>query len=318
MLMENKSVTQKVFIMAFLFAVLLTSPPLKSAQADFGPKPTMEFEFVYETETAYEIVKGEQLECDLPDCSDARPLEDLGPQSFRCGLNSCSSMAYGYSDYHHLRIDFEDGKTRLSNVFRSDSFAMTYRVTVRENNLLVEKIRGQRSPLGTFLLSLVVGLFVGLPSTIAFVILAVVLMHREGEDKADFVNSKRVFIALWAVMTVLYTLLSIVSLGIIITAVVEGILGLLYAIYRDRTKLIIVTMVLLVNLVTLPILWLGAWLSAGIYSLPILIAAEFIIWLVEGGIFYLTQRKHVSLKEAFALTFILNLASFLLGLLLPI
>jgi hypothetical protein len=57
---------------------------------------------------------------------------------------------------------------------------------------------------------------------------------------------------------------------------------------------------------------------AGSYSILYLIPAEIVIWLIEGGVFYLTQRKHIPFKEALALTFVLNLASFLLGLLLPI
>jgi len=127
-------------LLLFIFvAFALSWIPLQSAAADMGPKPGMDFEFVYETASGPLLIEdGVQYECSQPDCSDARPLEDAGPQGFRCYETICSSIAYGYNDYHYLELTFSDGKTRQSNVFKTAGFSSAYKVTVRENDLLVE------------------------------------------------------------------------------------------------------------------------------------------------------------------------------------
>jgi hypothetical protein len=112
-------------------------PPGQAAHADTGPKPTMDFSFIYELSPAVTIVSGTLLECSSPDCADAAPLEQLGPQGFSCEAGSCSSMAYGYSKYHRLSITFSDGQVRESNVFTKKNFNAHYKVTVRENDLSV-------------------------------------------------------------------------------------------------------------------------------------------------------------------------------------
>jgi hypothetical protein len=47
-------------------------------------------------------------------------------------------MAYGFSRYHRLEIQFSDGKMRQSNIFETAAFSSKYTVTVRPNDLLVE------------------------------------------------------------------------------------------------------------------------------------------------------------------------------------
>ena len=116
--------------------------PTQIARADTGPKPTMEFTFTGEPVT---IVSGTLYECDQSDCSDAAPLGEFGPQRFTCQTDSCSALAYGFSAYHKLEIQFSDGKTRESNIFQTAGFDSVYTVTVRPDDLLVE---AQFSPLG--------------------------------------------------------------------------------------------------------------------------------------------------------------------------
>jgi hypothetical protein len=129
---------RKSNLFAFL-ALILSWIPLQNAAADTGPKPGMEFEFVYETASGPLLIEdGVQYECGQPDCSDAIILEDAGPQGFRCDETTCSSVAYGYRDYHYLELTFSDGKTRQSNVFQTAGFNSAYKVTVREDDLLVE------------------------------------------------------------------------------------------------------------------------------------------------------------------------------------
>ena len=142
---RSHRIKQAVILLGALLISLLVLAP--AAQADVGPKPSMTFEFIYETEAPLTIVEGEQLQCDEETCADAMPLEEAGPQEFKCSATACSSMAYGYSDYNRLVIRFSDGVTRESNVFCTGSFETEYRVTVRENDLVVEKTGGRPSPL---------------------------------------------------------------------------------------------------------------------------------------------------------------------------
>ena len=122
-------------LLLFLLAVL----PANTALADTGPKPSMEFTFKQELAgEKLTITLGILYECEQPDCSDASPLEELGPQRFTCEADSCRALAYGFSPYHKLEIQFSDGKTRQSNIFETAGFDSRYTVTVRPDDLLVE------------------------------------------------------------------------------------------------------------------------------------------------------------------------------------
>lgn len=125
--------------------ILIQLLPAQIVFADTGPKPTMEFEFKQAlTVGQVTIVSGILYECKQADCSDAAPLEEHGPQRFYCDGVSCSALAYGFSDYHKLEIQFSDGKTRESNVFKTAGFDSRYTVTIHPEDLLVE---AQFSPL---------------------------------------------------------------------------------------------------------------------------------------------------------------------------
>ena len=123
-----------------LFLSLLIFFPAQPALADTGPKPSMEFEFQQQMtgELPVTITSGMLYECDQPDCRDAMPLEEGGPQGFRCQVNSCNAIAYGFAPYHRIEIEFSDGMTRQSNVFETAGFDSKYRVTIRPDDLLVE------------------------------------------------------------------------------------------------------------------------------------------------------------------------------------
>lgn len=118
-----------------LFLLLQSIFPSHTALADTGPKPTMEFSFSGED---VNIASGILYECDQPDCSDAAPLEELGPQGLYCETTSCRAIAYGFAPYHILEIEFADGTTRESNVFETAGFDSKYRVTVQPQDLLAE------------------------------------------------------------------------------------------------------------------------------------------------------------------------------------
>lgn len=146
------------FICLFLFTLLL---PTNMVLADTGPKPSMEFNFTGEDVT---IVSGILYECDQPDCSDAEPLANVGPQGLYCETTRCTAIGYGFAPYHTLEIEFVDGTTRKSNIFETAGFDSKYKVTVGPDDLLVEAqfSLGMIPRTGTFILLCCCVLFGGL------------------------------------------------------------------------------------------------------------------------------------------------------------
>jgi len=131
-----KSKLRKLLLLLIFSQVVLSAQPVL---ADTGPKPSMEFTFRQESlEDQLTIVSGILYECEQPDCSDASPLKELGPQRFTCDVSSCSATAYGFAPYHKIEIEFSDEETRESNVFETAGFNSRYTVTVRPDDLLVE------------------------------------------------------------------------------------------------------------------------------------------------------------------------------------
>ena len=123
-----------VILILFLVGII----PLAGVSADVGPKPSMEFTFNQEfSGTPVTIISGILFECEQPDCQDASPLQELGPQRFSCAVTVCSAMAYGFNPYHKLEIHFSDGITRKSNIFKTSQFHASYKVSIRQNDLLV-------------------------------------------------------------------------------------------------------------------------------------------------------------------------------------
>lgn len=127
---------RKLFFFLMCLQFLLPAQPVL---ADTGPKPTMDFEFKQEIAgEPLTITSGVFYECEQPDCSDAAPIEEVGPQGFYCEANHCQAQAYGFSPYHRLGIQFSDGQARQSNIFETAGFDSQYTVTVRPDDLLVE------------------------------------------------------------------------------------------------------------------------------------------------------------------------------------
>ena len=126
-------------LLILLIILLTLGIPLSSARADLGPKPSVKFTFVQEfSGSPVTITSGTLLQCDLPDCSDAHPLpEVIGPNHFSCEALTCSGMAYGFTKYGKLEINFSDGKTRQSNIFAIKSSKSFYDVTIQEHDLVV-------------------------------------------------------------------------------------------------------------------------------------------------------------------------------------
>ena len=138
------------------FIMIFLAFPLQTASADMGPKPTAEFDFVYQTNEPLAIVEAALIECDTSACLDPRPLEELGPQNFSCELGRCTSMAYGYAEFLYLEITFSDGMTRKSNVFGKEHFDALYEVTVYPDDMAVVETGGQMNEM-TKILAITLG-----------------------------------------------------------------------------------------------------------------------------------------------------------------
>ncbi len=104
------------------------------------PKPEMTFDFVYQTQQPLFILPqtSEQIQCDDNQCLQSAPLGQYGLQKLYCSESGCFSIAYRYTPYQKLIIDFSDGIKRESNVFTSPrKLRDAFTVTVRENDLLI-------------------------------------------------------------------------------------------------------------------------------------------------------------------------------------
>jgi hypothetical protein len=157
----------RLFLLLLVLVVLL---PIQIVLADTGPKPTMDFAFKQNVpEGELQIISGVLYECDQADCSDATPLEKVGPQGLYCDTKGCRATAYGFAPYHKLEIEFSDEVTRQSNIFQTAGFNSKYTVTVRPDDLLVEAkfSLGSLPPVFMIIFTCIcaivgVGLFVGL------------------------------------------------------------------------------------------------------------------------------------------------------------
>jgi len=155
-------------------AVLLMLILLPGVSGDIGPKPSMKFNLLYETADMPRLIDGQQIECDDSGCLDARPLERLGPQGFDCTQNECNSIAYGYSQYHRLVINFSD-QQRQSNIFKSSSYNAQFNVRVTDTGLVVEEVplfkRTTSGDISIFAIALVLTLILEL--LVAFIFVSV-------------------------------------------------------------------------------------------------------------------------------------------------
>ena len=152
--MKNKSA-----FCIFLFTIFLISPMLVSA--DLGPKPTMKFDLTYETQNQVTLIGGEQFQCEDKNCEDIKPLGEYGPQRFTCQDNFCRSLAYGYSPYQKLVLNFSD-RTRESQIFHTESFNAEFNVKVTDSQLLIEETTPITSKGTSFIKALIITLILEL------------------------------------------------------------------------------------------------------------------------------------------------------------
>jgi hypothetical protein len=107
-----------------------------------------------------------------------------------------------------------------------------------------------------------------------------------------------------------------VSATLLVTIVVEGIVVFGYSVWRGKPLVPILLTSIIANLITQFLLWIGVNLFYQQY-LSFLFIAEILIWVVESLFLYRVPANQLGLQEAFLLSFVANLASFGLGLFLP-
>jgi hypothetical protein len=312
------SIFPKILIASLLFSLVFSLIWLQPAYADIGPKPEMQFEFSFPEGNPLTILQGSLLECDQPDCQDAQPLEELGPQRFTCGATSCQAMAYGFKPYHRLTITFSDGETRQSNVFSKRFFSANYQVEVRQSDLLVEERLGGINPFSFIFVVSVAGAVCASLLLVAVFVLLVVFFVREDQEKNTFAQSRTFYLLAWLLSIPLIGAGAYFDLALPLTEAIECLLVLGYTHFRKKPRLEGFTIVLLMNLLTQPPLWFALNSSSAHHSWLVFAIAEGFIWLFESVIFYLTQRRSYTFKEATAVCLMLNGLSLTIGLLLPL
>jgi hypothetical protein len=303
---------------SLLVGLVLSVTWLQPASADIGPKPEMQFKFNFPQSTPLTILEGSLLECDQPDCSDAQPLQELGPQRFTCDATACQALAYGFKPYHRLSITFSDGSTRQSNIFSKRFFSANYGVDVRQTDLLVEERLGNVNPFSFIFVVSLAGAVCASLLVVAVFVLLVVFFVREDQEKNSFAQSRTFYLLSWLMAIPLIGAGAYFDLSLPLTEAIECLLVLIYTHFRKKPRLEGFTIVLLMNLLTQPPLWFALNSISAHHSLLVFAIAEVFIWLFESVIFYLTQRRSYSFKEATGVCLLLNAVSLSIGLILPI
>ena len=226
-------------------------------QAGIAPKPEMDFTLIYQTENKPVIVAdtSEQIQCEDNQCLQSDPLGEYGIQKLYCKADGCFSIAYEYSPFQQLVLDFSDGKKRASNVFRTpEKLRNSFIVRVRENDLLVEpSVKPQN--------------FNALLRADAWMSLIIILVLE--------------MIAAWAYLK--YTRKSF---------------RVLYA-------------VVIANLISMPLSW---------QILSNFVTEVWFIWffcfVFEALIIWLFNRKRITARDSFELSFAINVTSYSVGMIL--
>jgi hypothetical protein len=318
----KKTSRLQILISLVLLSLLLAAIPSQSVRADTGPKPTLDFVFVSQVKPPPAIVSGKLLQCKDEACLLPLPLGEMGPQRFECGINACNALTYGSSSYYRLEIEFSDGVTRQSNSFTKLDYFANYLVTIHEDGLeVVEKSMGPnvpyfqlRAPTLTDFLATVTFPCLEITLLVVLVLLAV----RSGRAGATLASYHGWQEAAWLLAIPAFLVGIMWTRGLIITLVVELLLGTGYVLWKKRSASVILTVILLLNLITQPALWITVSGFSGVSPFFLILFAEGVVWLVEAGGLYLSQRSSMRFREALWVSFALNAASFIVGSLLPI
>jgi hypothetical protein len=102
-----------------------------------------------------------------------------------------------------------------------------------------------------------------------------------------------------------------------ITIIVEGIIASAYSVGRQKPLGSILLTSIVANLITQSLLWVVLNIFFQKYLVALFIA-EVLIWLMEGLLLSYVPANKLPFKDAILLAFLMNVASFALGWLLPV
>lgn len=327
------------WIIPGLIIVLLTFP-WQSARADTGPKPSMDFTIEYAIQPPPELASGLMVTCADQNCASPQvfgghcsdsstpdPMELTNPgegycyQRMECSKDRCT--AYNtYVDYYRLDFTFSDGKTRISNVFGKEYFYAQYLITVRQDDLLVEELRGYAMPITSMAV-----LSAGIPLLAMVIYLGIMItLAIRMFGRQEFAQDRGRYVSAWIVTAMILASCSITTgffggkdllASLLTTLAVELALGFAYALWRKHPVVYLLTIILLMNMITQPLLWLA--LTGGFVgsSMVWTLTAEIGVCLVEAWILFKALPGKITNKEALLLSLVLNAASFGVGLILP-
>jgi hypothetical protein len=135
----------------------------------------------------------------------------------------------------------------------------------------------------------------------------------------SFKDAEGLYKATWIIAIPLVIAGTLISFTFLATLLVETAVGLLYSIFRKLPKVRLLTIILLANLITQPLLWLVLASTEGMgITFRVMVILEILIWLVEGLILFFTMRDQFRLIESLGVSFLLNGASILAGFILGI
>ena len=301
--------------------------PQGNVSADMGPKPSMDFEFVQEMPGEILTMASWVLRfCKDEDCIDGY-ISDY--PVLKCENNSCSVggnfIAYDANqEIYQLEIVFSDGVTRKSNSFKRTYFDAIYKVVIRSEELAVKELRGSNINYNMFALVFIGG-FLFYPATILVVLITSIAIV--ASDVKKKIGWREVFrhlgkVIFWAlIVDFAFTGLVLSAITFVLNLAIEATLALAYWWYLKLLDKQLLYGVLLANIFTQPLfVLLQADLGLGIhlYSMNSILIAETVVWLIETLIIFFAQKKELSFIRILVLTFVLNAASFGIGLLLPI
>jgi hypothetical protein len=242
-----------------------------------------------------------------------------GPMSrSQCDLYHCKFTYYDFDNYHRLEIKFSDGKILRSNVFQKSYYASKYEVIIKPDALEVKEIIGSNLGEFFFVAILLCPIMAGILVVIILINIVVKAVQKnKGGDNADRSNLKFSNILLWGFL-IAFTMLGLFqdARTFLLTLIIESVCTSLYLAIKKESGRKILMGVVIANIFSQPAF--VSFVYMFITSFTGILIAEIIIWLVEALIIYFIQRKYFAFKHILALAFILNAASFGIGLLLPI
>lgn len=295
-----------------------------------GPKPTMEFEFVQDMSgSTLTMVSWSLINCEDSECSTTAEIIPV-EYGFNCANHQRDvGVSYGIQHkYFQMEIAFSDGVTRKSNAFARRFFDARYRVAIQNNSLLVKELKG--SNINEYLLLIIFGSMLYLPVALGgiFIIALGTGVYSTIKKEGSETFSKRMGNVFWWALVFTFIVFGLLVGASTFVATLAIELLTVFAILKHMKALTKKTLygVFIANVFTQPLfaiasasVFFNGIISVSLFVCRIgVIVLEVVIWLVEVGIVNRAQDGQLPFKNILILIFILNAASFVIGLLLPI